>query len=107
NWVDASNHNSATQSNNQSNVLGQTQTVTGSGCCGNGEASQSASQSNWSENKADQSASSAPVVTSGKNVAFLNGGDVSQNSGNRAGASDQHTATQNTTPENAERAQRT
>jgi hypothetical protein len=100
NWVDASNHNTAKQSNNQSNGLGQTQTVTGSGCCGNGEASQSASQSNWAENKANQCASSAPVVTSGKNVAFLNGGDVNQNSGNWVDASNHNTATQSNTQSN-------
>ena len=33
NWVDASNHNTATQSNTQFNNLGQTQTVNGEGCC--------------------------------------------------------------------------
>src|SRR5947209_941277 len=101
NWVDASNHNTANQSNNQSNSLGQTQTVTGSGCCGNGDASQSASQSNWAENKANQCASSAPVVTSGKNVAFLNGGDVNQNSGNWVDASNHNTANQSNTQTNS------
>jgi hypothetical protein len=100
NWVDASNHNTATQSNNQSNGLAQNQRVTGSGCCGSGDVSQSASQSNWAENKADQCASSAPVVVSGKNVAFLNGGDVNQNSGNWVDASNHNRATQSNTQSN-------
>jgi hypothetical protein len=100
NWVDASNHNTATQSNNQWNGLGQNQTVTGSGCCRSGDVSQSASQSNWAENKADQSATSAPLVVSGKNVAFLNGGDVNQNSGNWVDASNHNTATQSNNQSN-------
>jgi len=102
NWVDASNHNTATQSNNQWNGLGQTQTVTGSGCCGSGkgDVSQSASQSNRAENTANQCGSSAPVVVSGKNVAFLNGGDVNQNSGNWVDASNHNTATQSNTQSN-------
>jgi hypothetical protein len=41
------------------------------------------------------------VVTSGKNVAFLNGGDVNQNSGNWVDASNQNTATQSNTQSNS------
>ena len=64
--------NSATQANNQSNALGQTQTVRGggSGCCSHaGHVSQSADQSNNGSNSATQKAYSAPVVTSGPNFA--------------------------------------
>jgi hypothetical protein len=96
NWVDASSSNSATQSNRQSNDLGQTQTVKshGSGCCGSGDVSQSASQSNDASNSANQTAESKPVVVSGKNVAFLEHGNVQQNSGNWVDASSSNTATQ-------------
>ena len=102
NWVDASNHNTATQRNNQSNGLGQSQTVSGagSGCCGAGDVSQSATQSNWAENTANQSGRSTPVVTSGHNVAFANAGPINQNSGNWVDASNHNTATQSNNQSN-------
>jgi hypothetical protein len=93
-WAPAS--NSATQTNNQSNVLDQTQTVTGhSGCCsGRGDVSQSADQSNDAENSVNQRAYSAPVVVSHGNYAFWNAGDVNQNSGNTVWARASNSATQ-------------
>jgi hypothetical protein len=97
NNVDASNHNNATQVNNQGNGLGQTQTVWGTsgGCCSGGsDVTQSAHQSNEGSNSANQTGYSSPVVTSGKNVAFLNSGDVNQNSGNNVDASNHNNATQ-------------
>jgi hypothetical protein len=97
NNVDASNHNNATQVNNQGNGLGQTQTVSDTpwGCCSaGGDVTQSAHQSNDGSNSVDQTGYSSPVVTSGKNVAFLNGGDVNQNSGNNVDASNHNNATQ-------------
>src|SRR5205807_301741 len=106
NYVDASNHNTADQSNNQSNSAGQSQTVAGNGCCASGETSQSADQSNEATNKANQSGLSAPVVVSGSNVAVANGwtdtckpcapssgSAVNQNSGNWVDASNHNTAT--------------
>jgi hypothetical protein len=93
-WAPSS--NSATQTNNQSNGLGQTQTVNGSGwgCCDSGDVTQTASQSNNGENTANQTAYSAPVVESGKNVAFFNNGGVTQNSGNNVNAASTNTTTQ-------------
>jgi len=107
-WAPSS--NSATQTNNQSNGLGQTQTVNGSGwgCCSStGDVTQSADQSNYGSNSADQSAYSAPVVESGPNVAVGNGwghspcnpcggngGTVNQNSGNVVYAPSSNSATQ-------------
>src|SRR5207237_7228651 len=44
NWVDASNHNTADQSNTQSNGAGQSQTVAGKGCCHPGDGPQAADQ---------------------------------------------------------------
>jgi hypothetical protein len=96
NTVWAPSSNTANQTNNQSNGLGQTQTVNGagSGCCGSGDVTQSASQSNSGENSANQTAYSAPVVESGKNAAFFNHGDTTQNSGNNVNAASTNTATQ-------------
>ena len=96
NWVDSSASNTATQSNRQSNDLDQTQTVTGgSGCCGKtGDVSQEADQSNSADNTANQRATSNPFVESGDNVALLNKGDTSQNSGNWVDSSASNTATQ-------------
>ncbi|MFL5945254.1 MAG: hypothetical protein ACJ74C_07430, partial [Gaiellaceae bacterium] len=88
---------------NQSNALGQTQSVTGggSGCCDSGDVTQSASQSNSGENEANQTAYSAPVVASGKNVALFNHGDVAQNSGNNVYAPSSNTANQTNNQSNA------
>ena len=97
NTVDASVTNTANQTINQSNVLGQTQWVEGggSGCRSqDGGPTQTADQSNWGENKADQSGTSVPVVLSGPNVAAFNKGDVNQNSGNTVDASVTNTANQ-------------
>jgi hypothetical protein len=91
NTVDASSSNSATQTNNQSNAAGQTQTVSGGS---SGDTEQSADQSNSGSNSADQSATSEPVVVSGPNVAALNSGDVNQNSGNSVDASTSNDANQ-------------
>ena len=97
--VYAPNSNSATQTNNQSNGLGQTQTVNGSGwgCClsGTGDVKQEATQSNDAENTATQHGL-RPVgyVSSGGNYAFGNKGDVSQNSGNIVYAPSSNSATQ-------------
>ena len=95
--------NSATQTNNQSNALGQTQTVTGrSGCCaGSGDVSQSATQSNDAENRLTQNAYSVPVVVSGGNYAFWNSGGVNQNSGNVVWAPASNSATQTNNQSNA------
>src|SRR6266480_552206 len=60
NWVDASNHNTANQSNTQSNGAGQSQTVAGNGCCHSGDVSQSADQSNSASNEANQTGRSTP-----------------------------------------------
>src|SRR2546421_449949 len=88
NWVDASNHNTANQSNTQQNGAGQSQTVAGNGCCSSSDgASQSASQSNDGSNSADQRGYSAPIVVSGGNYAIANKDDVNQNSGNWVDAS--------------------
>src|SRR5437660_8891699 len=82
NYVDASNHNTANQSDHQTNSAGQSQTVAGNGCCSSDGASQSASQSNEGWNNADQRGYSAPIVVSGRNYAIANKRDVNQNSGN-------------------------
>jgi len=101
NNVDASTSNTAHQSNNQTNGAGQSQTVAGGSCChSGGDPSQPASQSNEGSNKADQSATSAPVVVSGGNYAILNKGDVNQNSGNNIDASSSNTANQRNTQSN-------
>src|SRR5947199_368523 len=100
NIVDASNHNSAKQSNTQSNRAGQSQTVAGNGCCSSDGASQSASQSNEGSNNADQRGYSAPIVVSGGNYAIANKGDVNQNSGNWVDASNHNTANQSNTQAN-------
>jgi hypothetical protein len=97
NNVDASTENTARQTNNQSNGLGQNQWVEGAGkgCCSkDGGATQSATQSNWGGNTANQNALSAPIVASGPNVAFANFGDVHQNSGNNVDASAENEAKQ-------------
>ena len=95
--------NSATQSNTQSNALGQTQTVDrGSSCCRKaGDVSQSAEQSNWAENGANQRAYSAPVVVSGGNYAFFNKGGTTQNSGNVVYAPASNSATQSNNQSNS------
>src|SRR5205085_2826247 len=95
--------NSATQSNTQSNALGQTQTVDrGSSCCRKaGDVSQSAEQSNWAENSANQRAYSAPVVVSGGNYAFFNKGGTTQNSGNAVYAPASNSATQSNNQSNS------
>jgi len=96
NNVDASNHNTATQSNNQSNALGQVQQVKGGGwgCCSSSDVDQTASQSNTASNEANQTGTSAPVVQSGPNLAAFNHGGVAQNSGNNVDASNTNTARQ-------------
>ncbi|MEN3313195.1 MAG: hypothetical protein V7645_2524 [Actinomycetota bacterium] len=97
NWVDASATNNTTQVNDQSNGLGQSQRAEGGGwgCCSqDGGATQTADQSNWGKNKANQTATSAPLVVSGGNYAILNEGDVRQNSGNWVDASATNNATQ-------------
>jgi hypothetical protein len=97
NWVDASATNNATQVNDQSNGLGQSQRVKGGGwgCCSeDGGATQTADQSNRGKNEANQTATSAPLVVSGPNFAVLNFGDVRQNSGNKVDASATNNATQ-------------
>jgi hypothetical protein len=96
NTVFAPASNSATQTNTQSNGLGQTQTVSGrSGCCGRpDDVSRSADQSNDAENSASQSAYSVPFVTSDSNYALFNKGDVNQNSGNVVYAPAANSATQ-------------
>jgi hypothetical protein len=91
NEVDSSASNTATQSNNQSNDAGQTQTVDGGG---SGGTSQSLDQTNTAANTADQDATSKPIVVSGPNVAILNSGDVKQNSGNDVDSSASNSATQ-------------
>jgi hypothetical protein len=104
NTVDASVTNTANQTNNQSNVLGQTQWVEGggSGCRSqDGGPTQTADQSNWGENKADQSGTSVPVVLSGPNVAAFNQGDVNQSSGNTVDASVTNTADQTNNQSNS------
>src|SRR5438132_10593714 len=90
NVVNASNTNSATQTNTQSNGAGQTQTASQ----GASDPSQSADQSNHADNTANQSGTSEPMVVSGPNVAVLNSGDVNQNSGNYVNASNTNTANQ-------------
>ena len=90
NVVNASNTNSATQTNTQSNGAGQTQTVSQ----GASDPSQSADQSNQADNTTNQSGTSEPIVVSGPNVAVLNSGDVNQNSGNYVNASNTNTANQ-------------
>jgi hypothetical protein len=102
NDVDSSARNSLTQSNDQSNDLDQKQSVEGGRCCpekdnhgywgkeggegccakDGGGATQTADQSNWAKNDADQDAYSIPIVKSGDNIAVFNGGPVHQNSGN-------------------------
>src|SRR5256885_1190261 len=102
NYVDASNHNTANQSNRQSNGAGQSQTVAGNGCCSSSEgAPQTASQSNEGSNSADQRGYSAPIVVSGGNYAIANKGDVNQNSGNWVDASNHNTANQSNTQSNS------
>jgi clumping factor A len=92
-WAPASNR--AYQTNNQSNDLGQTQTVTGgSGCCSHGDVEQTASQYNTASNDASQNAKSEPVVTSGWNGSAFNHGPATQNSGNNVNASTSNTAKQ-------------
>jgi hypothetical protein len=100
-WAPAS--NTANQTNNQSNALGQTQTVTGggSGCCSaTGDVTQEARQSNYGDNEANQTATSAPWVESGKNVALFNHGDVTQNSGNNVWAPASNAANQSNNQSN-------
>jgi hypothetical protein len=98
NKVDASATNNAYQVNKQSNLLGQSQWVKDSGgwsCCSkDGGATQTADQSNWGKNEANQTATSAPLVISGGNYAILNKGGVHQNSGNKVDASAMNNATQ-------------
>src|SRR5207247_3594897 len=74
------------------------------------DTSQSATQSNDGSNSASQSATSAPVVVSGPNVAVANGGScspcggsgtVTQNSGNTVDASSSNSATQPNNQSNA------
>jgi hypothetical protein len=100
-WAPAS--NSATQSNTQSNALGQAQSVSGaSSCCRkSGDVSQSADQSNEAENSANQRAYSAPVVVSGGNFAFFNKGGTTQNSGNVVYAPASNSATQTNNQSNS------
>ena len=104
-FVNAPASNKAEQENEQSNALGQSQTVNGSGgnCCSSGDPSgdQSAYQKNWGKNELSQTAVSAPIVTNASpNVAFLNWGDVNQNSGSFVNAPASNTATQTNTQSN-------
>jgi hypothetical protein len=104
NNVDASTSNDANQTNDQSNRAGQSQTVTGGGCCSSHKhdgTSQTASQSNEGSNSADQTATSRPIVVSGGNYAVLNKGDVDQNSGNTVDASSSNTANQSNNQSNS------
>src|SRR4051794_12202253 len=83
NWVDSSAKNDADQTNTQSNGLGQSQWVKGgSGCCGKdgGGATQTADQSNYGKNEANQTAESNPTVISGDNTA-IGSPDVYKTSG--------------------------
>src|SRR4051812_43163942 len=120
NWVKSSASNDADQTNTQSNGLGQSQWVKGgSGCCGkDGGATQTADQSNYGKNEADQWANSNPTVISGGNTAFggsdgymtsgkcercgspSHGGDVNQNSGNWVKSSASNDADQTNTQSN-------
>jgi hypothetical protein len=102
NIVDASNTNSATQTNDQSGGAGQTQTVSQ----GASDPSQWADQSNQADNTANQSGTSEPIVVSGPNVAALNSGDVNQNSGNYVDASNHNDATQSNNQQNGAGRQR-
>src|SRR5262249_19127989 len=99
NTVDASSSNTANQQNNQSDALGQSQTVTGGGSCCHkhrGDVSQSADQSNSGSNDAWQNAYSAPCAKCG-----ASGGNVEQNSGNTVYAPASSSATQTQTQSNA------
>src|SRR3954454_18887076 len=117
NWVKSSASNDADQTNTQSNGLGQSQWVKGgSGCCGKdgGGATQTADQSNYGKNKANQTANSNPTVISGDNTAGgspvystfgpvgggRGGGDVNQNSGNWVDSSASNDADQTNTQSN-------
>src|SRR5439155_2942049 len=100
-FVNAPASNTATQKNNQSNALGQTQTVgSGSdwgGCCSKSESGneQEANQSNTGTNSARQAAESEPFVINGSpNVAIGNSGETSQESGTFVNARASNSATQ-------------
>src|SRR5437763_2793604 len=103
-FVNAPASNKAEQENEQSNALGQSQTVNGPGgdcCSGDTSGTQSAYQKNWGKNELSQTAVSAPIVTNASpNVAFLNWGDVNQNSGSFVNAPASNNATQTNTQSN-------
>jgi hypothetical protein len=98
NDVDSSAKNDATQTNDQSNDADQSQTggKGGGSCCSknSGSGTQTADQSNWAKNDADQTAVSVPIVVSGPNIAAFNHGDVRQNSGNDVDSSAKNSLTQ-------------
>jgi hypothetical protein len=104
NDVDSSARNSLDQSNTQSNDLDQSQKVKGGGdhCCSKdgGGVTQTADQSNWAKNDADQKAYSVPIVESGDNIAALNFGDVRQKSGNDVDSSARNSLDQSNTQSN-------